>query len=151
MSQRQMTRTNQTNGWSFFVRILQKEEYMSSTKEARSARGRAARDKGKRGEREVAERFRAAGYVNARRAVQYNGRPGTAADVTGVPTLHIEVKRVERDAVRKWIAPAIRDAKAGGKGDIPVVCHRKSGEEWLVSLRLDDFLTILGGSLNGNI
>ena len=129
MSQRQMTRTNQTNGWSFFVRILQKEEYMSSTKEARSARGRAARDKGKRGEREVAERFREAGFEGARRAVQYNGKPGTASDVVGVPRLHIEVKRVEREAVRKWIAQAIREAAAVGKGEIPVVCHRKSGEE----------------------
>lgn len=149
MSQRQMTRTNQTNGWSFFVRILQKEEYMSSTKDSRSARGRAARDKGKRGEREVAQRFKDAGFPDARRAVQYNGRPGTAADVVGVP-LHVEVKRVEREAVRKWVAQAIRDAAAGGKAEIPVVVHRKSGDDWLATLRLDDFLTILKGAKNGN-
>ena len=118
---------------------------MTSTKEARSARGRSAREKGKRGEREVAERFRDAGFADARRAVQYNGRPGTAADVTGVPKFHIEVKRVEREAVRKWTAQAIRDAAAGGKGKIPVVAHRKSGEDWLVTMRLDDFLQIFGG------
>lgn len=122
---------------------------MVSTKYSRSARGRAAREKGKRGEREVAQRFKDAGFPDARRAVQYNGRPGTAADVVGVP-LHVEVKRVEREAVRKWVAQAIRDAAAGGKGKIPVVVHRKSGDEWLVSLRLNDFLTILGGALNGN-
>lgn len=122
---------------------------MVSTKYSRSARGRAAREKGKRGEREVAQRFKDAGFPDVRRAVQYNGRPGTAADVVGVP-LHVEVKRVEREAVRKWVAQAIRDAAAGGKGKIPVVVHRKSGDEWLVSLRLNDFLTILGGALNGN-
>ena len=118
---------------------------MTSTKAIRSARGKAARDKGKRGEREVAERLRGAGFTEARRAIQYNGRPGTAADVVGVPCLHIEVKRVEREAVRKWIAQAIRDAAAGGKGEIPVVAHRKSGEDWLVTMRLDDFLQIFGG------
>jgi len=118
---------------------------MAVTKESRSAQGRAAREKGKRGEREVAQRFKDAGFVNARRAVQYNGRPGTAADVIGIPRLHIEVKRVEREAVRKWVAQAIRDAEAGGQGDIPVVVHRKSGDEWLVTLRLDDFLKILKG------
>ena len=123
---------------------------MTGTKESRSARGRAAREKGKRGEREVAERFRDAGFTDARRAVQYNGRPGTAADITGVPRLHLEVKRVEREAVRKWMAQAIRDAEAGGKGEIPVVCHRKSGEEWLITMRLDDFLEILKGAPNGN-
>lgn len=122
---------------------------MTSTKEARSARGRAAREKGKRGEREVAERFRDAGFADARRAVQYNGRPGTAADVIGVPRLHIEVKRVEREAVRKWVAQAIRDAEAGGQGDIPVVVHRKSGEEWLVTLRLEDFLDMYKETNNG--
>ena len=57
--------------------------------------GRHSRNKGKRGEREVAKIFRDAGYP-ARRSVQYNGRPGTVADVVGVPSLHIEVKFVEK-------------------------------------------------------
>ena len=113
---------------------------MTSTKAARSARGRAAREKGKRGEREVAQRFTDAGFPDARRTAQYCGKTGDAADVVGVPRLHIEVKRVEREAVRKWVAQAIRDAEAGGQGDIPVVVHRKSGEEWLVTLRLEDFV-----------
>ena len=118
---------------------------MTSTKEARSARGRAAREKGKRGEREVAQRFRDAGFEDARRTAQYCGKTGDASDVVGVPHLHIEVKRVEREAVRKWIAQAIRDAEDAGQGDIPVVVHRKSSEDWLVTLRLEDFLEILKG------
>ena len=122
---------------------------MANETKARSAKGRAAREKGKRGEREVAQRFKDAGFKDARRAVQYNGRPGTAADVIGVPRLHIEVKRVEREAVRKWIAQAIRDAEAGGEGKIPVVCHRKSGDEWLVTLRLEDFLDMYKETNNG--
>lgn len=110
--------------------------------------GKASREKGKRGEREVAQRFKDAGFKDARRTVQYCGKTGDAADVVGVPRLHIEVKRVEREAVRKWIAQAIRDAAAGGEGKIPVVCHRKSGDEWLVTLRLEDFLEIMKGVNN---
>ena len=113
---------------------------MDGLKTARSAQGRAAREKGKRGEREVAQRFKDAGFKDARRTAQFCGKTGDAADVTGVPGLHLEVKRVEREAVRKWVAQAIRDAEAAGKGDIPVVVHRKSGDEWLVTLRLEDFL-----------
>lgn len=118
---------------------------MDGLKTARSAQGRAAREKGKRGEREVAQRFKDAGFTGARRTAQYCGKTGDAADVTGVPGLHIEVKRVEREAVRKWITQAVRDADAAGQGDIPVVAHRKSGDEWLVTLRLEDFLEILKG------
>ena len=55
-----------------------------------------------------------------------------------------------RERVENRIAQAIRDAAAGGKGEIPVVCHRKSGEEWLVSLRLDDFLDLIKGAPNGH-
>lgn len=121
---------------------------MDGIKTARSAQGRAAREKGKRGEREVAQRFKDAGFTGARRTAQYCGMTGDAADVTGVPGLHIEVKRVEREAVRKWIAQAIRDAEAAGQGDIPVVAHRKSGGEWLVTLRLEDFLEIMKGVNN---
>ena len=76
---------------------------------------------------------------------EYCGKTGDASDVVGVPHLHIEVKRVEREAVRKWIAQAIRDAEDAGQGDIPVVVHRKSSEDWLVTLRLEDFLEILKG------
>ena len=113
---------------------------MDGLKTARSAQGRAAREKGKRGEREVAQRFKDAGFKDARRTAQYCGKTGDAADVVGVPRLHIEVKRVEREAVRKWIAQAVQDAEAAGQGDIPVVVHRKSGDPWLVTLRLEDFL-----------
>ena len=49
-------------------------------KEQLSKRGKRSRDKGKRGEREVAKIFQEAGF-HARRSVQYNGRSGTAADV----------------------------------------------------------------------
>ena len=53
-----------------------------------------SRDKGKRGEREVALILREHGF-EARRGQQYCGANGDA-DVVGVPGLHIEVKRTEK-------------------------------------------------------
>ena len=107
-----------------------------------SQNGRHSRNKGKRGEREVAKIFRDAGYP-ARRSVQYNGRPGTAADVVGVPGMHIEVKFVEKESVRAWYKQAERDAAASPEQKKPVVVHRKSREPWLVTLSLEDFVRLL--------
>ena len=104
--------------------------------------GRHSRNKGKRGEREVAKIFRDAGYP-ARRSVQYNGRPGTAADVVGVPSLHIEVKFVEKVSVRAWNKQAERNARTSPEQEIPIVVHRKSREPWLVTMSLDDFIRLL--------
>ena len=114
-----------------------------TTKNNNSARGRASREKGKRGEREVAGIFREAGWDTARRTSQYCGKTGDASDITGVPGLHIEVKRVEREQIRVWMAQAVRDAEAAGNGDIPVVIHRRSDAPWLVTLSLKDFLEIM--------
>ena len=105
--------------------------------------GRTSRNKGKRGEREVVILLREAGFPAAHRSVQYCGRTGTAADVIGLPGIHIEVKYVEREAVRSWYSQAARDAGAGGRGDIPVVFHRKSRAPWLVTLGAEDFLRLL--------
>lgn len=53
-----------------------------------------SREKGKRGERELAGELRRHGY-DARRGQQYCGANGDA-DVVGLSGLHIECKRVER-------------------------------------------------------
>jgi Holliday junction resolvase len=110
-------------------------------KEQLSKRGRHSRNKGKRGEREVAKILQTAGFP-ARRTVQYNGRAGTA-DVVGVPGMHIEVKFVEKESVRTWYKQAERDAEASSEQEIPVVVHRKSREPWLVTLSLANFIKII--------
>ena len=117
-------------------------ELSTNDKETLSQNGRHSRNKGKRGEREVAKIFRDAGYP-ARRSVQYNGRPGTAADVVGVPGMHIEVKFVEKERIREWYRQAERDATASPDKDIPVIVHRKSWDPWLVTLSLGDFIKII--------
>ena len=99
--------------------------------------GKMSRDKGKRGEREVASLFREYGF-DARRGVQYHGGLDSP-DVVGVPGLHIEVKRVERLALYDALDQARRDA---GPGELPVVVHRRNDCRWVVVLSFEDFMTI---------
>lgn len=56
--------------------------------------GKMQREKGKRGERELAGILRKYGF-DSRRGQQYSGANGDA-DVAGLPGIHVEVKRVER-------------------------------------------------------
>ena len=114
----------------------------ADSKTDHSKRGKRSRDKGKRGEREVSKILQTAGFP-ARRTVQYNGRPGTAADVVGIPGLHIEVKLVEKEIIRAWYRQAQRDAHASPENEMPVIVHRKSREPWLVTMSLEDFIKII--------
>ena len=56
--------------------------------------GKSQREKGKRGERELAMKLREYGY-DCRRGQQYCGANGDA-DVLGLPGIHIECKRVRQ-------------------------------------------------------
>lgn len=94
-----------------------------------------SRAKGKRGELEIANILKGYGY-DAHRGVQYSGRTG-AADVIGLPCIHIEVKRVEALNLEKAMKQSIDDARTG---EVPVVMHRKDRHEWLVTMRLDEWM-----------
>lgn len=97
-----------------------------------------SREKGARGERELAARLRFLG-IDARRGQQYSGANGDA-DVIGLPGIHIECKRVERLNLEKAFDQSKRDAAR--IGDIPTVMHRKNGGEWLVTMSLEHFLSL---------
>lgn len=99
--------------------------------------GTMSRNKGKRGELEIAHILQEHGFP-ARRSVQFNGWQG-AADVIGVDGIHIEVKRVERLNIDTAMDQSRRDAKGG---EIPVVFHRRNHKGWLATLPLDDFIKI---------
>ncbi len=101
--------------------------------------GSRSREKGKRGEREVAALARAAGFEDVRRTQDGNVQIGRG-DVTGVPGLHLEVKRQETLKVGEWLAQAYADADAH---DVPVVAFRRNGDKawhatvplaWLLAL-----------------
>ena len=98
-----------------------------------------SRSKGAKGERELAKILREYGYP-CRRGQQYSGANGDA-DVGGLPNIHIEVKRRERLEIYSAIAQAVRDAKNDEK---PAVFHRKNECEWLVTMRLEDWMKLYG-------
>ena len=94
-----------------------------------------SRDKGKRGELEVANLLKRHGY-DARRAQQYCGANGDA-DVIGLPGIHIEVKRTERLNLNKAMHQAEDDKRYG---EIPVVFHRSNAEQWKVTMWASDWI-----------
>ena len=100
-----------------------------------------SKQKGARFERTLASKFREHGY-DAKRTVQYCGNTGDAADVTGLPGLHIEAKHQETMRLYDWMAQAKHDAKASGKEVLPAVFHKKNNSAILVTMELDDFMEI---------
>ncbi len=96
-----------------------------------------SREKGARGERELAGVLRDFGY-ETRRGQQYSGANGDA-DVVGLPGIHIECKRVERLNLYDAIAQAKHDAR---DGEIPCVFHRKNDCKWLVTMEIDDWMNM---------
>ena len=95
-----------------------------------------SKQKGARGERELANKLKEYGF-DCRRGQQYCGASGDA-DVIGLPEIHIECKRVQRLNITDAMSQAIGDCK----GKIPVVMHRKDREEWLVTMRLNDWIEL---------
>lgn len=96
-------------------------------------------EKGKRGERELADFIREQGFT-ARRGQQFSGGGDSPDVVHNIPGIHIECKRTE--TLQMW--PALAQAQADCKpGDMPVVFHRPSRRPWIVVLGASDFLTIM--------
>lgn len=100
--------------------------------------GRMSREKGKRGEREWAAFCRSQGY-DCRRTAQYCGKTGQAADVVGLPGVHIEVKRTERLDLYGALDQARRDARPG---KLPIVVHRRNNCRWVVIQDAEDWFQI---------
>lgn len=107
--------------------------------------GKSSREKGKRGEREVANLLKAHGY-DGRRGQQYCGVTGEA-DVIGLPGIHIEVKRTE--AFHLWDAMK-QSAFDAREGEIPTVWHRKNGSAWIVAMSAEDFMEIYRRAYGNN-
>lgn len=98
---------------------------------------KSQRDKGKRGERELAGKLSELGY-DCRRGQQYCGKNGDA-DVIGLPGIHIECKRVERLNLYDAMAQAIADKRPG---EFPAVMHRRNRCEWLVTMPLTQWMEL---------
>ena len=96
-----------------------------------------SRRKGKGGELEAAKALNAVlPHAKARRAQQYAGHE-TAADLVceGLDGVMIEVKRREAMNIHK----VMKEAQATSTdAQLPILLHRKNGEEWLLTIRLED-------------
>lgn len=101
-----------------------------------------SKQKGARFERTLASIFREYGFKDSRRTAQYCGNTGDASDVVGLPGIHIEAKHQEAMRLYDWIEQAKRDAAAGGENRLPAVFHKKNHAAILVTMELDDFMTI---------
>lgn len=103
-----------------------------------------SRRKGKEGELALVRKLKEYGY-DVRRSQQYAGI-NSDADVVGIDHLHIEAKYRQNGhgQTYEWLDQAKREARPD---EIPVVMHKKvskeyRGNEWLVTLTLEDFITI---------
>jgi hypothetical protein len=99
--------------------------------------GKLSKQKGKRGEREVAALFREQGFF-ARRGVQFQGGINSPDVVTNIPGLHVEVKRSETFQLYK----SLEQAKADGGARAATVFHRSSNRPWVVCMTAVDFFEI---------
>lgn len=102
-----------------------------------SARERA---KGARGEREIIQILRDAGWKDARRTSDGRGQ-ATRGDIANGPAgVHFECKFVERLNVPS----ALRQVEADANPlDLPVLVHRPSRQEWCATIALTDLLDLL--------
>lgn len=103
--------------------------------------GRMSREKGKRGEREVASLFRDWGY-DAHRTAQCRGNTGRAADIDGTPGVHVEVKYQEHMRLYEWMQQAADDANAAGDGSLPVVVHKQSHRPVLATMEFSAWMEL---------
>lgn len=105
--------------------------------------GKASREKGARGERELAKVYRAHGFPDVER-VPNSGGLWIPGDLAGCDGIHIECKRQETLHLPEWIAQAEEDAE---EDTIPTVHFRRNypkvPHEWWVALALEDFAPML--------
>ena len=95
--------------------------------------GKKERNKGKRGELELAHKLSKLFGIVAKRGNQYKGSPDSP-DVIALPGIHVECKRVEK----LQLYPSLEQSANDSGDDIPVLMHRRNRKEWLLTVYLDD-------------
>ena len=103
--------------------------------------GRSSQKKGRIGELELVRVLKEYGYpVEAGRAANF----GEVPDLSGLPNIHVECKRVERLNLGEAMQQAIRDSERFKDG-YPTLFHRRNRCPWLVTMRLTDWMNIYQG------
>ena len=94
--------------------------------------------KGARGEQELAALLRAEGYKIDRGGTTSFG---TTPDLSGLPGVHIEVKRREKLNIWEAMQQAVADA-AKFKDGAPALFHRRNRAPWLVTMLFTDWIKL---------
>lgn len=100
--------------------------------------GGKSQRKGAVGERELAAILQQHGYDCTRGGSLSFGE---VPDLSGLPDIHIEVKRVEKLNVCEAMEQSIRDSERMLDG-IPTLFHRRNRKPWLVTMRLSDWIQL---------
>ena len=109
--------------------------------------GKTSQRKGRAAEIELARILQGYGYdVQPGRAQSYGSTP----DISGLPGIHIEVKRCEQLRPYDWLEQAQRDAVRFGDG-LPAVFFRRNRFPWLVVMRLEDWVCLLPPPLHADM
>jgi hypothetical protein len=115
---------------------------------AKEKMSKASRDKGKRGERELAKLFTGEGYPAKRfgfAQTRFGGSEGADVVCDALPWLHIECKRYN-----KFMGSKLRDALDQSERDrrpntIASVFHREDDCKWFVTMEAVEFFRIVRG------
>lgn len=94
--------------------------------------------KGADGERELAALLRMEGYEIDRGGTTSFG---TVPDLSGLPGVHIEVKRREKLNIWEAMQQAAHDA-AKFKDGTPALLHRRNRTPWLVTMLFTDWIRL---------
>ena len=100
--------------------------------------GKKSQRNGAAGERELAAILQEYGYDCTRGGSLSFGE---VPDLSGLPGIHIEVKRVEKLNVVEAMEQSIRDSERMRDG-MPALFHRRNRKPWLVTMRLADWLKL---------
>lgn len=112
--------------------------------EDKRKRGKAARNKGADAERELANLLRENWGYEVHRGKVFYGE----SDLVGLEGIHPEVKRQEHLNIYEAVKQAIREAQKRMEG-LPTVFHRRDREDWLVTMRLEDWIDLYGAWRDG--
>lgn len=100
--------------------------------------GKHSRNKGQRGEREVAAAFTEAGFEARRNCSE--SQTGNAGDLVIDGPFMVQVKRYAKRA--NWRRAWDEAAEVCPSHHYPLACTRTDGDRWYVHLTLEDFLEI---------
>ena len=104
-----------------------------------SKRGRASKNKGANAERELANLLRDIWGYDVHRGKTFYGE----SDLVGLKGIHPEVKRVEKLNIHKAMEQATTEAEKREDG-LPTVFFRRDRGEWLVCMKLPDWIDLYG-------